>query len=97
MRIPINEISKHFYLIVGVVFILWMLLFDTNNLWQQFKKSSGVVETQEKVNYYKTEIEILREKSKFISEDDEELERYAREKFYMKKPSEDVFVIIPEG
>ena len=73
-----------------------MLLFDTNNVWQQLKKFNEVNETQEKVDYYREEIEVLREKSKFFSEDEEELERYAREKFYMKKPSEDVFVIIPE-
>ena len=90
------QISKHFYLIVAVVFVLWMLLFDTNNVWQQLKKFNEVNETQEKVDYYREEIEVLREKSKFFSEDEEELERYAREKFYMKKPSEDVFVIIPE-
>ena len=96
MKIPLKEISKHFYLIGGVVFIVWMLLFDTNNIWQQIKKRSAVTETKEKVDYYKKEIEVLREKSKFISEDEEELERYAREQFYMKKPNEDVFVIVPE-
>ena len=96
MKIPVKEISKHFFVIVSAVFVLWMLLFDTNNVWQQLKKRNAVKETKEKVDYYKQEIEVLREKSKFISEDEEELERYAREQFYMKKPTEDVFVIVPE-
>ena len=84
MKLPLKEISKHFYLIGGIVFVLWMLLFDTNNVWQQLKKFGEVRETKAKVQYYKQEIEVLREKSKFISEDEEELERYAREKFFMK-------------
>jgi len=96
MKIPVKKISKHFFVIVSAVFVLWMLLFDTNNVWQQLKKRNAVKETKKKVDYYKQEIEVLREKSKFISEDEEELERYAREQFYMKKPTEDVFVIVPE-
>ena len=60
------------------------------------KKRRNLKETKKKVEYYKKEIGVLREKSKFISEDQDELERYAREQFYMKKPSEDVFVIVPE-
>tara|TARA_B100000809_G_C15097568_1_gene515619 strand:+ start:870 stop:1097 length:228 start_codon:yes stop_codon:yes gene_type:complete len=70
-----------------------MLFFDTNNLRAQYKSYKEVKEEEEKVQFYKENIKDLSVKSQHISEDMKELERYAREKFYMKKKSEDVFIM----
>lgn len=80
-----------------MIFVLWMLFLDPNNLWRQIKQKQKVNEEREKVEFYKQNIEELSKKSKNMSEDDAELERYAREKFYMKKKSEDVFIVTPEA
>jgi cell division protein DivIC len=96
MQIQIPLIKKKFYLIASVVFLLWMFFFDPNNIRSQFRSYKEVQEEEKKVQFYKENIKDLRQKSKYISEDIHELERYAREKFYMKKPSEDVFIMPTE-
>lgn len=93
MQIQIPSIARKFYLIATVVFVVWMLFFDPNNVRSQYKKYKEVKEEEAKVLFYKENIKDLSQKSKYISEDIHELERYAREKFYMKKPSEDVFIV----
>ncbi len=93
MQIEIPIIKKKFYLIATLLFLLWMLFFDPNNLRSQYKSYKEVKEEEKKVEFYKANIEELRQKSEYMSEDINELERYAREQFYMKKPSEDVFVM----
>ena len=70
-----------------------MVFLDTNNLRSQYRSYREVKEEERKVDFYKNNIKVLSEKSKYISEDIHELERYAREKFYMKKPNEDVFIM----
>jgi len=93
MQIQLPLIKKKFYLITSVIFLMWMLFFDTNNLRAQYKSYKEVKEEEEKVQFYKENIKDLSVKSQHISEDMKELERYAREKFYMKKKSEDVFIM----
>jgi cell division protein DivIC len=93
MHINIPSLKKRFYLIASVCFLVWMLFFDPNNLRAQLKSYKEVKEEQKKVEFYKKNIKELSHKSQFILEDIHELERYAREKFYMKKTTEDVYVM----
>jgi len=93
MQIEIPKIKLKFYLIAPILFLLWMLFFDPNNVISQYRSYKEVREEEKKVEFYKENIEKLREKSRHMSEDINELERYAREQFYMKKPSEDVFIM----
>ena len=93
MQIQIPSIAPKFYLIATFVFVVWMLFFDPNDVLSQYKKYKEVKEEEAKVLFYRENIKDLSQKSKYISEDIHELERYAREKFYMKKPSEDVFIV----
>jgi hypothetical protein len=72
-----------------------MVFIDPNNLRSQYKSYKGVKGEEKKVQFYKDNIKDLSLKSKSISKEIE-LERYAREKFYMKKKNEDV-VVMPEG
>jgi cell division protein DivIC len=92
MQIQIPLIKKKFYLVCTIIFFIWMFFIDPNNLRSQYKSYKGVKEEEKKVQFYKDNIKDLTLKSKNISEDTE-LERYAREKFYMKKKNEDVFVM----
>lgn len=92
MQIQIPYVKKKFYLIASVCFIIWMLFIDPNNLSSQYHSYRELKEEKKKVQFYKENISGLKNKKKQISEKGE-LERYAREKFYMKKKSEDVFIM----
>ncbi len=92
-RVP--KVFKNFYVVTGICFCLWMLFFDSNNaLVLQYSLTS-------KINSLETEKEYYEEKIQEVEKDREELltnevllEKYAREKYFMKKESEDLFVIV---
>lgn len=96
MQIKVPKIFKNFYVLASIIFVIWMIFLDPNNLWRQIKQKQKVNELREKRDFYSQRIEELSKESENISEDSAELERYAREKFFMKKKSEDVFIVTPE-
>ncbi len=96
MQVKVPKIFKNFYVVASIIFVIWMIFLDPNNLWRQIKQKQKVNELREKRDFYSHRIEELSKESENISEDSAELERYAREKFFMKKKSEDVFIVTPE-
>lgn len=73
-----------------------MLFFDQNNMVDRIKMTTEIKQLEEDREYY---LEQVRKDSARLSElttNKANLEKYAREQFLMKKPNEDVFVIIEE-
>lgn len=88
--------TKNFYFVFTALFVLWMIFIDSNDIFSQFKLSSKVRELENQKEY------LLERKAK-IKQDREELmsnyellEKFARERYLMKKKTEDLYVIIPE-
>lgn len=84
---------KNRYLLVGAVFLVWMLFLDTNSWWFHRELNQEIEELEEATEYYKGEI---KQDSTLLFELDsnpEALEKYAREHFKMKKENEDLFII----
>jgi len=93
-RIP--KIFKNFYFIAGVVFLVWMLFLDNNDLVSQFRLSAKYNDLLDQKTYYQEKIEEVEiERSGFLTDDDL-LEKFARERYLMKKKEEDLFVIVTE-
>jgi cell division protein DivIC len=84
---------RNFYALTFAVLVLWMLFLDVDRLPRQIKKYWGNRELKEEVKYYHDKIEKGNQELKGLKTDKEKLERFAREKYYMHKDSEDVFVI----
>jgi len=83
-----------FYIIVGTVAFVWMGFFDLNNLMVRFERSHQLSELEEDLRFYQNE-KVAVQESRFILESDaDELERFARERYKMKKRDETVFVIV---
>jgi|TARA_B110000908_G_scaffold18917_1_gene21269 cell division protein FtsB len=79
------------YIIILAAFIVWMFFFDANvQLNKEFKKE--IKELNNTINFYKKEIN---EDKKIITElqDSLQLEKFAREKYLMKKENEDIYII----
>jgi cell division protein FtsB len=81
------------YLITGIGFIIWMFFIDRNDVPTQWKrvKEFGTLKQSEinmdkQINETKQELELLKTNS-FT------LEKYAREKYMMKKDNEDLYII----
>ena len=72
--------------------MIWMFFFDANvQLNKEFNRE--IKELNNTINFYKKEID--RDKKTIESlKDSLQLEKFAREKFLMKKNNEDIYVII---
>jgi cell division protein DivIC len=82
------------YVLTIVVFAVWMLFFDQNNLVDRFQMTSEIRQLGNDREYYQEQI--LKDSASLseLTTNKENLEKYAREQFLMKKPNEDVFVVI---
>lgn len=58
------------------------------------KIRSSINELEDKKEFYTNEIDTLRKEEKALFSNIKNLEKFAREKYLMKKDNEDIFVII---
>jgi cell division protein DivIC len=90
------RIFRNKYILTLLVLIVWLLVFDRNNLIDRVKYLKALDEMEEQKIYY---IEKIRHDSARLDElrtDAENLEKFAREQYLMKKENEDIFVIVDE-
>ncbi len=84
------------YIIVVSVFVVWMLFFDSNNIFQLYRRSSTLRDLHKQAEFYDKEIKDLHEQKSALTNDPELMEKFAREEYLMKKPDEDIFIIVEE-
>lgn len=84
------------YLVVLAVFVVWVVFFDDNNLMKHRQNLAELTQLESQVDFYKHKIEADKRKLHELQTNDENLEKFAREQFLMKKADEDVFVIVEE-
>jgi cell division protein DivIC len=97
MRLRLPAFTTNFYFIVSVSFLAWMLFFDANDFIMQYQMSRKVKKLEDDKRYYVEKIEEVQKDRKELLSDPKLLEKFAREKYLMKKPTEEVFVIVEEG
>lgn len=76
------------------IFAVWIVFFDQNNMFVQYHRLHDLRESRSKKAYYDAETEKLQAQLAQLLTDKKSVEKFAREKYYMKKPDEDVFVIV---
>lgn len=91
--LPYFRYLKNKYIAVSLVAALWLLFFDRYSLIGQQKIKSQIRQFEKDKNYYQEECEGLRKRQAVLDTDPDEIEKYAREKFLMKRPGEDVFLV----
>jgi cell division protein DivIC len=85
---------KNFYIITLVIFLGWMLLLDSNNLVARYQLGAKLNSLEDEKEYYEQKIrEVQKDRSELFG-DRESIEKFAREKYLMKKESEDIYVIV---
>lgn len=84
--------NRYFY--AGLAFIIWMVFFDSDNLREQVRLSNKIERLDQKKDFYKMEIRKNKNSLNALKYDTTQLEKYARETYFMKKDDEDVYVII---
>ena len=81
------------YLLSFLFLIVWVLFFNDTNYFDQRYKLQELSNLNKKKEYYKKEIESAKQELSDIQNSDEALEKFARERYLMKKDGEDIFII----
>ena len=83
------------YVLILIVFIVWMFFFDANSYLTHYELDKEINALEDNSDFYKNEIE---NDKTFIKkmEDSDEMEKFAREKYYLKKENEDIYIIEKE-
>ncbi|MBC7744573.1 MAG: septum formation initiator family protein [Flavobacterium sp.] len=84
------------YFLTTIAFVVWMLFFDRNDLLSQYDYRTEVAKLEAEKDFYILETEKAKNDLDELSTNKEKLEKFAREKYLMKKENEDVFVIVKE-
>jgi cell division protein FtsB len=90
------KLFKYRYILLFAFFGLWMLFFDSNNVFYRFSIASEVSELEESRDIYKKQIAELNRQRTELFGNQINLEKFAREKYMMKKDNEDLFVVIQD-
>lgn len=87
------QIARNKYLIAGIGFIVWMLFFDRNDIPSQLEYRAQLNDLKVERDFYLEETATVREDLKELTSNLSRLQKFAREKYLMKKDNEDIFVI----
>ena len=86
------KIVSNLYILISVVFFIWIFFIDSNSILVNVKLNKEISELKERKNILENQIQMDK---KIISnlQNPDSLEKYAREKLYMKKENEEIFII----
>lgn len=89
----IKRVLLNKYSFVLVLFFVYLVFFDDHNLIKRFRTQQEIKQLELEYQYYLDEIEDNKAKIYQLNNDSVYLEKFAREKYYMKKDNEDVFIL----
>ena len=84
---------KSKYLITSTAFLIWMLFFDKNDVSLQLKRINELNKLQQSEKNMNTQIANTKKELELLKTSPSTLEKYAREKYMMKKDNEDLYII----
>ncbi len=84
---------RNFYFVTGFTFLVWMIFLDSNDLISRYRMGAKLDALESEKEYYQEKISEVEKDRHELLTDKELLEKFAREKYLMKKPTEDVFII----
>ena len=86
------KIVSNLYILISVVFFIWIFFIDSNSILVNIKLNKEISELKERKDILENQIQMDK---KIISnlQNPDSLEKNAREKLYMKKENEEIFII----
>jgi len=86
---------KNKYLLAGSFFLVWMIFFNEKDLISEFKRKAKLKELQKSEQHLSETIKETKFELSQLKTNAQTIEKYAREKYLMKKDNEDLFIISP--
>jgi len=98
MKQQILRFLNKYKIYVGIIlfFLIWMLFFDEFNWIRVSKDKRRLKNMKKEVIFLEEKITADKARIKALKTDTTALEKFAREKYFMKKSNEDIFIIIEE-
>jgi cell division protein DivIC len=90
-RIP--PFLKNKYLLAGGFFVVWMFLFDPKDIHTDFTQNTKLQELQKNEQHFNQLITDTKKELEQLKTNAQTIEKYAREKYMMKKDNEDLFIV----
>jgi hypothetical protein len=90
------NLLKNKYILTSILFVIWVLFFDQNNLLDRKKYVNEYKQLLKDKEYYLQKIEEDKKKLEELQTNNENLEKFAREQYLMKKDDEEIFIIKEE-
>lgn len=90
------DLFRNKYFLVTAAFAIWMIFFDKNDLFSQYQYHQQLSKLKQERDFYQKETAKVTKDLDELTTNKEKLEKFAREKYLMKKDNEDVFVIVKE-
>ena len=84
---------KNKYLITSVFFGVWMVFFDPKDVLSDLERRDKLNELQTSELHLKEQISDTRQELDLLKNNAQSIEKYAREKYLMKKDNEDLFIV----
>lgn len=88
---------RKFYTGTFVVWLVWILFIDDNNLFVVWENRQKMKELERDLQYFKEQVRQVKKERKEVFGNNAMMEKWAREKYLMRKPGEDVYVIVDEN
>lgn len=85
------------YVFFGLLFFIWIGFFDNNSLVHKRELKKELKELKKEKAYYEQEIQETERKTEELLSSRDNLEKFAREQYLMKKSNEDIFIIVDKN
>lgn len=95
--VPAFLYKYRYYVLTTLVLLVWITFFDGSNLISQFRLWQKYKELEGEKQYYVEALKKVKEEEKEVMGNADAMEKFAREKYLMKKTGETVFVIVDEN
>ena len=88
-----RAMQQNIYVVLLVVFLVWISFFDSYSILSVLGSRRRVHALRTQREYYTKRIAAERQRLHELRTDRENLEKFARESYYISRPNEDVYVV----
>jgi cell division protein DivIC len=90
----IPPVFRNKYFLTIFIFFLWLLLFDANSLLDKFRALKDLRLLEKDKEYFLNRVQEDKRKLNELRTNNDNLEKFAREQYHMKRPDEDLYIIV---
>lgn len=97
---PVRFAKKYLfnkYFITVLAFLVWMIFFDSTSFLVINELNNEINKYENQLQYYQEEYKKNDQFYKKLMNNKDEKEKFARENYFMKKPNEEIFILVVDS